>query len=92
MKNLTPYNEQNKREVEMMVGKAMCAYANYTENQSNRADLIFNHGIKAFELTQAALESELEATERCIAMFVKESMYEIGVTVIERANEEFNLS
>lgn len=91
MKNLTPYNEQNKREVEMMVGKAMCAYANYTENQNNRADLIFNHGIKAFELTQAALESELEATERCIAMFVEEHLPEIGIIVIERAKEEFGI-
>ncbi len=88
---LHPYKSGNEREIEMMVGKAMCAYANYYENKKNEAELVFKFGIRAFEQTQTALNSELEATERCIAMFVKDSMYTIGTYVIKRATEEFDL-
>lgn len=88
---LSAYNENNGREIEMMVSKAMCAYANYHENKKNKAELVFKFGVKEFDEAQVALESELEATERCIAMFVKNSMYEIGAYVIERAEKEFDI-
>lgn len=79
MKKLTAYNPENDRQIEQMVSKAMCAYANAMEiNNLNRTQ----HEIYM---------SEYEATVRCIDMFVKESIYEIQFAVIESAKEEFGI-
>ena len=90
-RNVTPKYDEIAFEVEQMMGKAMCAYANLTDIRKNRAELVFKYGIKEYETTLTALESELEATERCIAMLVTEHLPEIGMIVIERAKEEFDL-
>lgn len=81
MKNLTAYNDQNAREIEMMMGKAMCAYANaVTINKMNpKSENVI------------ALMSEYEATVRCIDMFVRENIYEIQLAVIDSAKEEFGI-
>lgn len=81
MKKLTAYNGQNDREIGMMMGKAMCAYANWQSAES-----------KAFAIEQrVAHRSEYEATVRCIDMFVKESIYEIQLAIIESCEEEFGI-
>lgn len=81
MKNLTAYNSQNDREIGMMMGKAMCAYANWQEAEKT-----------AFAVERrVAHRSEYEATVRCIAMFVKESVYEIQAAVIDSCKEEFGV-
>ena len=81
MKKLTAYNSQNDREISMMMGKAMCAYANWQVSEK-----------KAFAIEQrVAHRSEYEATVRCIDMFVKESIYEIQFAVIESAKEELGI-
>lgn len=77
MKNLTAYNEANAREIEMMVGKAMCAWANWQTAIDNPYSTI----------AQTAYKSEYEATVRCIDMFVRESLYEVQAYIIECAVE-----
>ena len=89
--NVTPTNKDNAMPVERMMGKAICAYANLEDITSNRESLVFEYGINAYETRKTELLSELEATERCIAMFVKESLPEIGIIVIGRAKEEFGI-
>lgn len=76
---LTAYNNQNDRQIEQMVGKAMCAYANAMEV----ADLD--------KVQQKVFMAEYEATVRCIAMFVKESVPEICVAVIDSCKKEFGI-
>ena len=84
MTNLNPTNERNAREVEMMVGKAMCAYANYREAKASEAEAIR-------EKSAIAFQSEYEATIRIIEMFVKESIYEIQPYIWDRCAEEFGI-
>ena len=88
MKNLTPYNECNEREIESMVGKAMCAYANHESAMKAEDQLRRDYGDKVFERTTAAQWSEYEATVRCIEFFVRDSIYEIQDYIIERAEAE----
>lgn len=89
MKNLTPYNEANGREIEMMVGKAMCAYANwheqYERNRNRNGD---DYNLENGIMRAAAYWSEYEATVRCIDMFVGDSLYAIQRHVTERAEAE----
>lgn len=87
MKNLTAYNECNEREINSMVGKAMCAYANHESAMKAEGQLRRDYGDKAFERTTAAQWSEYEATVRCIDMFVRESIYEIQDFVIAEAEK-----
>ena len=77
MKNLRPWNEANEREISMMVGKAMCAYANMVKAMSEN-----------MESCTIACQSEYEATVRCIDMFVKDSVYPVQAYVTERAEAE----
>ena len=75
-RKLTAIKETNEREIEMMVGKAMCAYANARETfDKSYTDPEFRH-VSQDEIV-AALTAEYEATIRCIAMFVREDLYEI---------------
>ena len=86
MKKLTAYNSQNDREISMMMGKAMCSYANWQqERNSDREDKVQK------KLIEQSHRSEYEATVRCIDMFVKESIYEIQFAVIESAKEELGI-
>ena len=94
MKNLMAYNEANNREIEMMVGKAMCAYANWQENLKKVwADFDQNgdDGYTSAWVRAARDKSEYEATVRCIEMFVRDSIYEIQDYVMQRATDEFEL-
>ena len=91
MKNLTAYNECNDREIEMMVGKAMCSYANHESAMKAEGQLRRDYGDKTFERTTAAQWSEYEATVRCIDFFVRENLYEIQSYIIERAADELGI-
>jgi len=88
MTKLNAYNEANEREINSMVGKAMCAFANHQCAMKAESQLRRDYGDKVFDTTTAAQWSEYEATVRCIEMFVKNSIYEIQSYVIERAEAE----
>lgn len=88
---LTANNECNEREIEMMVGKAMCAWANHESAMKAEQQLRRDYGDKVFDTTTAAQMSEYEATVRCIAMFVTNSLYEIQAYVTGRAEAEFEI-
>ncbi len=90
-KKLTAYNEANEREIESMVGKAMCAYANWQGElkalyaaKSDTARTLAKQGAIAYK-------NEYEATVRCIDMFVRENVYEIQHIVKGRAEVEFGI-
>lgn len=74
---LTAIHKGTDREISMMVGKAMCAYANMT-NASEVGMLN----------TAIALEAEYEATVRCIDMLVCENLYSIQHYIVNRADAE----
>lgn len=76
-KSLTAANPANGREVSMMTGKAMCAYANLVK--ASEAGMLN---------AATAYESEYEATVRCLEMFVRENIYEVQRIVRERAESE----
>ena len=81
MKKFTAYDKANERQIEMMVSKAMCAYANWQAAEE-----------KAFAIEErVSHRSEYEATVRCIAMFVKESVPAICTAVIDGCKEEFGI-
>jgi hypothetical protein len=75
--NLTPFNACNAREIQMMVSKAVCAYANATRC----------HEVNPKSANEIALMAEYEATVRCIEMFVRESLVEVCQYVIAEAEE-----
>lgn len=89
MKNLTAYNEANEREINSMVGKAMCAYANW-QTALKTADENSDRAAKCSMYKHHAElhASEYEATIRCIDFFVKDSIYEIQAYVVDRAETE----
>lgn len=78
MKKLSAYNEANDRVIDMMVGKAMCAYANWQMAQLDGLPVI-------------AQMSEYEATVICISMLVNESVPAICQHIIDRCKEEFGV-
>lgn len=77
---VTPINPANSREVEMMMGKAMCAWANATTG-----------GYHQIERYRHMAMAEYEATARCIDMFVREPLWKVCSTIIERAKAEFGI-
>lgn len=88
--NVTATNEANVREVERMMGKAMCAWANWQQAEAmDYTDPVFRH-VSQREAC-AMHRSEYEATVRCIEMFVDDSIYEVSRIVIERAKEELGI-
>lgn len=91
MKKLNAYNSQNDREISMMMGKAMCAYANWQNHRNNKSELAEQFGMAQVQAAIAASQSEYKATVRCIDFFVKESIYEIQFAVIESAKEELGI-
>ena len=88
---LTTYNECDERPVEMMVGKATCAYANYKGAVNEHKSLVEEFGVISVEVTEAQYLSEYEATVRCIAMFVEQPTSYICQYVISRCFEEFGV-
>lgn len=76
MKQLTAIKKCNATEIDMMLNKAAAAYANarITADKPYNAPE-FRH-VSQTEIG-AAFFAEYEATVRCIAMFVKENIYEI---------------
>ena len=86
MTKLNAYNECNEREINSMVGKAACAYANKVQTfRKSYTDPEFRHVSQ--DEVMAALNAEYEATIRCIDMFVKENLYEIQRFVIAEAEK-----
>lgn len=88
---ITATNEDNDRQIEQMVGKAMCAYANWQGVEDDRDQLTTLYGINAVEKSITAHKSEYEATIRCIAMFVEQPTSYICHYVIARCFEEFGI-
>ena len=88
---LTALHGCNERAIESMMGKAMCAYANRIEaSRLPYTDAAFRH-VPQGEVI-AALESEYEATVRCIAMLVQEPLPRICMEVKERVRDEFGVA
>lgn len=88
MTNLNPIHECNAREVEMMVGKAMCAYANWQNGLKAVYGAEDDADRTMYKQNAIACKSEYEATIRIIDMFVKDSLYAIQSYVDARAEEE----
>jgi hypothetical protein len=88
---LNPIHECNAREVEMMVGKAMCAFANAESIKRDAKKNIEQYGHEEYRVAVQAGMSEYEATIRIIEMFVKESIYEIQAHVVGKAEAEFGI-
>ena len=78
---LTPINPANEREIAMMMSKAVCAWANWATHD----DVLQPAEHKAM------LAAEYEATARCIAMFVREPLWQICSTIIETAKADFGI-
>lgn len=90
--NLTAKNNSTDLAIEMMFGKAMCAYANFMQayNAKNPADIgAFTK--EQVEKAKTAYESEYEATVRCLAMLTVEHLPQVCKAVIEQAKEEFGI-
>ena len=87
MKKLNAYNECNEREINSMVGKAACAWANRECALKSEKQLRSEFGDKVFDTTTAAQLSEYEATVRCIGMFVRESLPQVCEFVIAEAEK-----
>lgn len=83
---LTAINPANERQIEVMFGKAVCAYANALETfKLPYTDGRFRH-VPQDEIV-AACEAEYEATVRCLDLFVNENLYEIQQIVRDCAEE-----
>lgn len=91
MRNVTARNHDNDTQVESMMGKAICAYANWKEAEREREKLAMLHGREKVELAVTAHQSEYEATVRCIALFVEEHLPEVCRIVIDRCEEELGV-
>ena len=89
---ITATNEDNDRQIEQMVGKAMCAYANL-KRATERPEGFFFRNVSEADMKEAkvAFEAEYEATIRCIAMFVEQPTSYICGYVIARCSEEFGI-
>lgn len=86
---LTAINEINERNVEVMMGKAVCAYANL-QRVIEYEELFVESGAvthEQAEVAKARHASEHEATVRCLDLFVKENLYEIQQIVRACAEE-----
>lgn len=77
--SLTPINPANEREVEMMMGKAVCAWANATAGEYQ------------IERYRHMAMAEYEATARCIGLFVREPLWKVCSAIIDRAKAEFEI-
>lgn len=89
--NLNAKNNVNDLAIEMMFGKAICAYANWMNNQSCAA-ICNDEKLAKFHADAAiASQSEYEATVRCLAMLTVERLPQVCMAVIEQAKEEFGI-
>ena len=87
MTNLTPINESNAREIQMMLSKAVCAFANAESIKKNAKKNIAEYGHEEYRVAVQACMSEYEATIRILDFFVEESLYEIQYVVVNEAEE-----
>lgn len=89
MTNLTPINESNAREIQTMLGKAVCAYANWMVAIDAKSTERAKHWTVEQQVSQertiAAHASEYEATIRILDLFVEENLYEIQDVVTAEA-------
>ncbi len=76
---ITVCNENNEREVEQMVGKAMRAYADGQVSRKNG-------------MSSAIRDAECDAIVRCIGLFVEQPTFIIYKYVIARCHEEFGMN
>lgn len=90
-RTVTPTNPANVREIEMMMGKAVCAWANWATRKNNEAERVQLYGEAQEMVYQTAHMSEYETTARCIAMFVEEPLWQVCSTIIETAKAEFGI-
>lgn len=101
--NVTATNKDNTANVERMMGKAICAYANYVTAQKRGVEMVeaaieANENVKLNGVYAQNLEcehravSEYEATVRCIDMFVDEPLFKVCSIVISRCKEELGVS
>lgn len=89
---ITATNKGNERQIEQMVDKAMCAYANAKRAGERPDGFFFNKLSKQdVEVEVAKMWSEYEATIHCIAMFVEQPTSYICQYVIARAKDEFGI-
>lgn len=88
---LTATNACNDRVIEMMFGKALCAYANWKSTEDDREQLTALYGKDTVEKSIVAHQSEYEATVRCLAMLTVEHLPQVCMAVIEQAEEEFGI-
>lgn len=86
MKNLTAINKANERAIDMMMGKAMCSFANLKQTLDGSWD-----DTNAQDVAIAAHRSEYEATVRILEFFVAENIYEIQHIVVDNAVEQFGI-
>lgn len=90
--NVTPTNKANNREVEFMMGKAMCAWANLQVSLGEwRNCEDGSHEAEVHERMCAIYSSEYEATVICIAMFVKEPIHKVHEIARNRAKAKFKI-
>lgn len=89
--NLTAKNSVNNLAIEMMFGKALCAYANWKSTEDDREQLAALYGSNTVEQSIVAHQSEYEATVRCLAMLTVEHLPQVCMAVIEQAEEEFGI-
>ena len=92
-KKLTAIHEGTEREIEMMVGKAMCAYENWQVALKCVYDdyKLGEEGYTANYIRAARNKSEYEATAHILEFFVQENIYDIQRYVLARAKAEFGI-
>lgn len=89
--NFTAKNNSTDLAIEMMFGKALCAYANWKSTEDDREQLAALYGKDTVEKSIVAHQSEYEATVRCLAMLTVEHLPQVCMAVIEQAKEEFGI-
>ena len=88
---VTPRHKDNQLAVDMMFGKALCAYVNWCNTEDDAEQLASEHGEVRVREAIAAHQSEYEATVRCLAMLTEEHLPQVCMAVIEAAGEEFGI-
>ncbi len=81
----------NERVIEMMCGKAMCAFANYREANYDEYHLNNQMLVNSAHERKIASLNEYQATVRCIAMMVTDTLPMICHYIICRAENELGV-
>lgn len=88
-----PYHDcdDNRLVAERMASKAICAYENLVAIKRDGDELVMQYGQEQVNLRCAELESEYQATVRCLDMLVRGSLYEICQEIVARAEKELGV-